>query len=43
MGGYVVDADRARLERAPRYMSSNLPDWNDRSYRSQVDEYWMTR
>ena len=43
MGGYVVDADRARLEQAPRYMSSNLPDWNDRSYRSQVDEYWVTR
>src|SRR3954447_10875064 len=43
MGGYVVDADRARLEGAPRYMSSNMPDWNDRSYRSQVDEYWMTR
>lgn len=43
MGGYVVDADRARLERAPRYMSSNLPDWNDRTYRSRVDEYWLTR
>ena len=39
MGGYVVDADRARLEQAPRYMSSNMPDWNDRSYRSRVDEY----
>jgi hypothetical protein len=43
MGGYVVDADRARLERAPRYMSSNMPDWNDRSYRSRVDEDWALR
>jgi hypothetical protein len=43
MGGYVVDADRARLEHAPRYMSSNMPDWNDRSYRSRVDEYWALR
>jgi hypothetical protein len=43
MGGYVLDADRTRLERAPRYMSSNMPDWNDRTYRSRVDEYWMAR
>src|SRR5918998_5327395 len=35
LGGYVVDADRARLERAPRYMSSNMPDWDDRTYRSR--------
>src|SRR5579884_2451639 len=34
MGGYVVDVDRARLERAPRYTASNMPDWTDRSYRS---------
>jgi sporulation protein YlmC with PRC-barrel domain len=41
MGGYVVDVDRSRLERAPRYTASNLPDWTDRAYRSRVDEYWM--
>jgi PRC-barrel domain len=40
MGGYVVDADRSRLEQAPRY-SSDTPDWSDRTYRSRVDEYWL--
>lgn len=43
MGGYVVDVDRARLERAPRYTASNMPDWTDRDYRERVDEYWTTR
>ena len=41
MGGYVIDADRSRLERAPRYTSSSMPDWHDRTYRSRIDEYWM--
>ena len=41
MGGYCVDMDRSRLERAPRYTASSLPDWNDRGYRSRIDEYWM--
>ena len=41
MGGYVVDVDRARLERAPRYTPSSMPDWSDRGYRSRVDEYWI--
>ena len=40
-GGYVVDVDRSRLERAPRYMLSNAPDWNDRGYRTRIDEYWI--
>src|ERR1700693_3556459 len=37
-GGYVVDVDRSRLDLAPRYTSSSLPDWADRDYRSRVDE-----
>ena len=41
MGGYVVDVDRARLERAPRYTLSSQPDWSDRTYRSRIDEYWI--
>jgi hypothetical protein len=41
MGGYVVDADRSRLERAPRYTLSSQPDWSDRTYRSRIDEYWI--
>jgi hypothetical protein len=41
MGGYVVDVDRTRLERAPRFTASSLPDWRDRDYRSRIDEYWV--
>ena len=41
LGGYCVDLDRARLERAPRYTASSLPDWSDRSYRSRIDQYWV--
>ena len=41
MGGYVMDADRARLEQAPRYTSKAQPNWSDRSYADQVDEYWQ--
>ncbi len=41
MGGYAVDCDRSRLERAPRYTASSTPDWSDRAYRSKVDEYWI--
>ena len=41
MGGYIIDADRSRLERAPRFMRSNMPDWNDRTYRSRIDEFWI--
>ena len=41
LGGYCVDLDRSRLERAPRYTPSSLPDWSDRAYRSRIDEYWI--
>jgi len=41
MGGYVVDVDRSRLERAPRYTLSSQPDWADRAYRRRIDEYWI--
>jgi hypothetical protein len=41
LGGYCVELDRPRLERAPRYTPSSLPDWSDRSYRSRIDEYWI--
>jgi len=40
MGGYVLDADRARLERAPRMTSSNQGNWSDPDYTRGVDEYW---
>ena len=41
VGGYVIDCDRSRLDRAPRYTPSSLPDWSDRGYRSRIDEYWV--
>lgn len=41
LGGYVIDADRARLEHAPRYAPNSQPNWSDRSYADRVDEYWQ--
>ena len=35
-----MDADRARLEQAPRYTSKAQPNWSDRAYTERVDEYW---
>ena len=43
LGGYVLDADRTRLESAPRLQSSARPDWSDRSYTDKVDNYWSVR
>ena len=40
LGGYSLDADRARLEQAPRFAPSARPNWSDRSYAERVDEYW---
>jgi hypothetical protein len=41
LGGYVVDLDRSKLENAPSYASTEAPDWSDRSYTAQIDEYWL--
>jgi hypothetical protein len=41
LGGYVMDADRARLEKAPRFTPNAQPNWSDRSYAERVDEYWQ--
>jgi sporulation protein YlmC with PRC-barrel domain len=38
--GYVVDLDRDRLEKAPSYTPSHIPNWSDRSYTARLDEYW---
>lgn len=40
VSGYVVDIDRARLEKAPRYASHENPDWSDRAYTNEIDQYW---
>jgi hypothetical protein len=39
-GGYVVDLDRSRLEAAPSYTTSKMPNWSDQSYWRQIDEYY---
>ena len=41
LGGYVMDTDRARLEKAPRFTAKAQPNWSDRSYADRVDEYWQ--
>jgi sporulation protein YlmC with PRC-barrel domain len=40
LGGYIIDTDRSRLESAPRYTTSNQPNWSDRAYTERVDNYW---
>ena len=40
MGGYVVDLDKNRLQSAPSYASSELPDWSDPSYSRRIDDYY---
>jgi hypothetical protein len=39
-GGYVVDLDKNRLQGAPSYSSSDVPDWSDPSYSRRVDDYY---
>jgi len=41
LGGYVIDADRGRLEKAPRFTPTAQPNWSDNSYADRVDEYWQ--
>jgi hypothetical protein len=41
LGGYVVDLDRSKLEKAPSYTSTDAPDWSDQSYTTRIDEYWL--
>lgn len=41
--GYVIDADRARLEGAPAYEGGETPDWSDRRWGQRVHEYYGTR
>ena len=41
LGGYIMDADRGRLEKAPRFAANAQPNWSDRSYSDRADEYWQ--
>ena len=42
-GGYVVDLDRSMLEGAPSYSTSEMPDWSDREWSRQVQDYYDAR
>jgi hypothetical protein len=35
-----TSGDRSRLEAAPSYTISDLPNWSDQSYRRRIDEYY---
>ena len=37
-GGYVVDLDRSKLEGAPTYGTSEMPNWSDRGWGQQVHD-----
>ena len=41
LGGYVTGVHRDRLERAPSYRTSDMPNWSDRAYTSRIDRYWL--
>jgi sporulation protein YlmC with PRC-barrel domain len=38
-GGYVVDLDRSKLERAPSFARDEDP-WTDPAYAGDIDRYW---
>jgi PRC-barrel domain len=39
-GGFVVDLDRSRLEKAPTYTVADMPNWSDRTYGNRIDEFY---
>jgi hypothetical protein len=39
-GGYVVDVDKEHLQNAPSYGVNDSPDWSDRKYGRQIDDYY---
>ncbi|HEX2116046.1 MAG TPA: PRC-barrel domain-containing protein [Alphaproteobacteria bacterium] len=43
LGGYVIDADRARLEAAPAYKGKDVPNWSDREWGQRVHQYYGVR
>lgn len=43
LGGYVIDADRARLEGAPKYSGTQTPNWSDREWGQRIHQYYGTR
>lgn len=43
LGGYVIDADKSRLQGAPTYASNKDPNWEDRAWGTRVHQYYGTR
>jgi len=39
-GGYVVELDKERLQKAPSYGVNETPDWSNRDYGRRIDEYY---
>ena len=39
-GGYVVDLDKERLQNAPHYGATEMPDWSSRDYSRRIDDYY---
>jgi sporulation protein YlmC with PRC-barrel domain len=39
-GGYVVDLDKSRLQGAPSYERSEMPDWDDPGYGRRIDDFY---
>ena len=39
-GGYVVDLDKDRLQKAPSYASGETAHWRDPAYGRQIDDYY---
>jgi hypothetical protein len=39
-GGFVVDLDRSRLEKAPSYASDDTPNWSDQAYGNRIDAFY---
>jgi hypothetical protein len=39
-GGYVVDLDRSKLEKAPTYKAGAEPAWGDETYEADIHRYY---
>lgn len=39
-GGFVVDLDSSRLQKAPAYTATDMPNWSDRAYGNRIDEFY---
>ncbi len=38
--GYVIDIDRSKLEKAPNFAAHTAPDWGDRVFNEEIEQYW---